>query len=76
MISAAKKPAAPAAPAGPDVGVIGDLLNRPAEPAWGAGEASIGCLPGAIANAVFNATGARVRSLPITPAVVKAALPA
>jgi CO/xanthine dehydrogenase Mo-binding subunit len=32
-------------------------------------------MPGAIANAVFNATGARVRSLPMTPAAVKAALP-
>ena len=58
----------------PDIEIV--LVNRPAEPAWGAGEASIGCLPGAIANAVFNATGARVRSLPMTPAVVKAALPA
>ena len=58
----------------PDIEIV--LVNRPTEPAWGAGEASIGCLPGAIANAVFNATGARVRSLPMTPAVVKAALPA
>jgi CO/xanthine dehydrogenase Mo-binding subunit len=57
----------------PDIEIV--LINRPTEPAWGAGEASIGCLPGAIGNAVFNATGARVRSLPMTPAVVNAALP-
>ena len=30
--------------------------------------------PGAIGNAICHATGARVRSLPMTPAVVKAAL--
>jgi CO/xanthine dehydrogenase Mo-binding subunit len=57
----------------PDIDIV--LIDRPTEPAWGAGEAAIGCLPGAIGNAICNATGARVRSLPMTPAVVKAALP-
>jgi CO/xanthine dehydrogenase Mo-binding subunit len=57
----------------PDIEIV--LIDRPTEPAWGAGEAAIGCLPGAIGNAICNATGARVRSLPMTPAVVKAALP-
>ena len=32
-------------------------------------------IPAAVANAIFDATGARVRRLPITAARVKAALP-
>ena len=56
----------------PDIEIV--LIDRPSEPSWGAGEAAIGCLPGAIGNAICNATGARVRSLPMTPTVVKAAL--
>ncbi|HEU5296928.1 MAG TPA: molybdopterin cofactor-binding domain-containing protein [Burkholderiaceae bacterium] len=58
----------------PDIDI--ELIDRPTEPAWGAGEAAIGCLGGAIGNAICHATGARVRTLPMTPAVVKAALPA
>ena len=58
----------------PDIDIV--LIDRPTEPSWGSGEAAIGCLPGAIGNAICNATGARVRSLPMTPAVVKAALSA
>jgi len=42
------------------------LLDRPLERALGVGEASTGPTPAAIANAVFAATGIRVRSLPIT----------
>jgi CO/xanthine dehydrogenase Mo-binding subunit len=57
----------------PDIEIV--LIDRPNEPSWGAGEATVGCLPGAIGNAICNATGARVRTLPMTPAVVKAALP-
>jgi CO/xanthine dehydrogenase Mo-binding subunit len=52
------------------------LIDRPTEPSWGAGEPAISSLPGAIGNAICNATGARVRSLPMTPAVVMAALQA
>ncbi|MCW2607892.1 MAG: isoquinoline 1-oxidoreductase subunit beta IorB, molybdoprotein [Frankiales bacterium] len=48
------------------------LLDRPHEPLWGAGEPAIGCLGGAIGNAVFAATGKRVRRLPMTPARVLA----
>jgi nicotinate dehydrogenase subunit B len=33
-------------------------------------------MPGAIGNAVFDATGARLRTVPFTPASVKAALQA
>jgi CO/xanthine dehydrogenase Mo-binding subunit len=51
------------------------LIDRPTEVPWGAGEAAIGALPGAIGNAVFNATGKRVRSLPMRPATVLAAAP-
>jgi nicotinate dehydrogenase subunit B len=50
------------------------LIDRPGTVAWGAGE-PMGCaIPAAIANAVFDATGARVRSVPLTPSKVKAAL--
>jgi len=50
------------------------LINRPGTPQWGAGEPMACAIPAAIANAVFDATGARMRSLPFTPDKVKAAL--
>ena len=50
------------------------LLNRPDMPATGAGEAAVTVTPAAIANAIFDATGARVRQVPFTPERVKAAL--
>jgi len=50
------------------------LIDRPEEPAWGAGEPAIVPVPAAIGNAVFAATGARLRELPMTPARVLAAL--
>ncbi len=43
-------------------------------PASGAGETSITVTPAAIGNAIFDATGARLRDLPFTPQRVKAAL--
>jgi len=43
-----------------------EILARPAEPAMGAGEAAQGPTAAAIANAVFDALGVRVRDLPIT----------
>ena len=52
------------------------LIDRPDEPAWGAGEPAIGTLGGAIGNALFAAAGVRLRTLPMTPARVKAALDA
>lgn len=51
-----------------------DLIDRPAEPPWGGGEPAAAVVPSAISNAVFDATGARLRSVPFTPAKVKAAL--
>lgn len=41
------------------------LVNRPDLPSAGAGETPIICIAPAIANAVFHATGKRVRSMPI-----------
>jgi len=42
------------------------LIDRPGEPWLGAGEASQGPTSAAIANAIFDATGLRVRDLPLT----------
>jgi CO/xanthine dehydrogenase Mo-binding subunit len=50
------------------------LLDRPGEPYLGSGEATQGPTPAAIANAVFNATGARLRKIPFTPERVREAL--
>jgi nicotinate dehydrogenase subunit B len=52
------------------------LLNRPDVRATGAGETAVTVAPAAIANAIFDATGARVRQVPFTPERVKAALAA
>jgi nicotinate dehydrogenase subunit B len=52
------------------------IINQPTLPVLGAGEVTITAMPGAIGNAVFDATGARLRTVPFTPASVKAALQA
>jgi CO/xanthine dehydrogenase Mo-binding subunit len=44
------------------------LIDRPDEPSVGAGEAAQGPTAAAVANAVAQATGIRVRDLPLTPA--------
>ena len=49
----------------PEVEVL--IVDRPTEDPLGAGEAAQGPTAAAIANAVFRATGRRVRDLPITP---------
>jgi len=49
------------------------LLNRPDQPATGAGETSITVAGSAIANAIFDATGARIRQVPLTAERIKAA---
>ena len=51
-----------------------ELINRPDQPPVGAGEPATCPIPAAIANAVFDATGARLRTVPFTPERVKAAL--
>ncbi|HET8920504.1 MAG TPA: molybdopterin cofactor-binding domain-containing protein [Xanthobacteraceae bacterium] len=50
------------------------LIDRPTEPPLGAGEAACTTVAAALANAVFDATGARLRTVPFTPERVKATL--
>ena len=52
------------------------LINHPELPSSGAGEPSSRATAAAIANAIFDATGARVRQTPLSPAHIKAALSA
>ncbi len=52
------------------------LLDRSDVPATGAGETAITVVAAAIGNAVFDATGARLRRMPFTAERVKAALAA
>lgn len=52
------------------------LVERPAEPLWGAGEASTVPVAAALANAVFDAVGVRLRRVPFTAARVREALAA
>jgi nicotinate dehydrogenase subunit B len=56
----------------PEVEVV--LLNRPDQPALGVGEPSTCTTAAAVANAIFDATGARLRQIPFTPERVKAAM--
>jgi len=56
----------------PAVEVI--LIERRDEALWGAGEAATVPVAGALGNAVFDATGVRLRRVPFTAARVKAAL--
>jgi isoquinoline 1-oxidoreductase len=54
-----------------DISIVGN-----GEPAVGCGEPAVTVVAPAIGNAIFNAVGARVRSLPITAEKVKAAMKA
>ena len=59
----------------PDVPAVHiDLIDRPTERPWGAGEPTAAVVPSAIANAIYDAVGVRVRSVPFTPEKVLAAL--
>jgi len=51
-----------------------DVIDRPGQPFLGTGEAAQGPTAAAIANAVANATGVRLRDLPLTRERVKAAI--
>jgi CO/xanthine dehydrogenase Mo-binding subunit len=50
------------------------LINQPDEEACGSGETAITVVAAAIGNAIFDATGVRIREVPFTPERVKAAL--
>ena len=50
------------------------LLDRPNLPPLGAGEAATAPVAAALANAIYDATGVRLRSVPFTAQRVKAAL--
>jgi len=52
------------------------LINRPGTEVTGAGETAITPVAAAIGNAMFDATGARVRRVPFTPDRVKATIAA
>ena len=54
--------------------VIVDLIDRPNEKPWGAGEPSASVVPAAVSNAVFDAIGVRLRSVPFLPDKVKEAI--
>jgi nicotinate dehydrogenase subunit B len=54
--------------------VVMDLIDRPDQVPWGAGEPTAAMVPGALGNAVFDAIGVRLRSVPFTPAKVLAAI--
>ena len=50
------------------------LINRPELPFMGSGEAAQGPTPAAIANAIYNAVGVRLREIPFTPERVRQAI--
>ena len=53
---------------------INDVIDRPGEPFLGTGEAAQGPAGAAIANAIANATGVRLRDVPLTREKIKAAV--
>jgi nicotinate dehydrogenase subunit B len=59
----------------PDVPeVVSELIVRQDQPPWGVGEMAAIVVPPAITNAVFDATGKRLRSVPFTPEKMLAVL--
>lgn len=54
--------------------IVIDLIDQPNEKPWGAGEPSASVVPSAIGNAIYDALGVRMRSVPFTPEKVTAAL--
>jgi len=59
-------------PDAPDILI--DIVDRPQEPPLGAGEASATPVPAALANAVFDAVGVRLTTVPFTQERVRTAL--
>jgi len=56
----------------PEIEIV--LINRTDQPALGAGEPATVTTAAAVANAIFDATGIRLRQIPFTPEHVRAAL--
>jgi CO/xanthine dehydrogenase Mo-binding subunit len=56
----------------PEIDIV--LINRPEMPALGGGEPSSAPIAASIANAIFDATGVRLREAPFTPERVLAGL--
>jgi CO/xanthine dehydrogenase Mo-binding subunit len=52
------------------------VINRPDKPSSGAGEPALAPVAAALANALYDATGVRMRQAPMTPARVRAAIKA
>jgi hypothetical protein len=52
------------------------LIDQPTQPPWGAGEPATEVIPAVIGNAIFDAAGIRLRTLPLTTDRVLAALAA
>lgn len=52
------------------------LVDRPDQPLMGAGEGTLSPVGGALGNAIFDATGVRLTTVPFTPARLKAAMDA
>jgi CO/xanthine dehydrogenase Mo-binding subunit len=50
------------------------LIDTHGVPATGAGETAITLVAAAVGNAIFDATGARLREVPFTPERVKVAI--
>ncbi|HEX3724276.1 MAG TPA: hypothetical protein VHV31_15925, partial [Nitrolancea sp.] len=50
------------------------LIDQPTLAPWGAGEPTIEVVPAAIGNAIFDAAGIRLRTIPFTSDQVLAAL--
>ena len=57
----------------PEIEIV--LIDHPDEKAVGAGEPTTITIAPAIANAIYAATGARIRQAPFTPERVRAAIP-
>lgn len=50
------------------------LIDHPDQPPYGAGEAAAAPVPAALANAIFDATGVRLRTVPFRPEELRTAL--
>ncbi|MEH0069278.1 molybdopterin cofactor-binding domain-containing protein [Pannonibacter sp. Pt2-lr] len=61
-------------PAVPDISTM--LIARPEDPPLGVGESAAVPSAAAIANAIFDATGVRMREVPFTPEKMRSALAA